>query len=127
MGLSSYDIIGFVPVTDGARAREFYEGVLGLRFVSDDRFAVVMEANGHMVRLAKMDAVTPARYTILGWQVPDIQQAVEALTARDVSFHRYGLPGQDERGIWATPDGSKVAWFSDPDGNVLSISEHPAA
>lgn len=125
MSLASYNIIGFVPTSDSARARSFYEGVLGLRFIEDDGFALVLEANGHMIRVAKMGAFTPAPYTILGWEVPAIEQVVEELTAKGVAFHRYGLPGQDEQGIWASPSGSKVAWFSDPDGNVLSVSQHP--
>ncbi len=125
MGLSSYKIIGFLAITDAARSRQFYENVLGLRFLEDDGFALAMEANGNMIRLAKMETVTPARYTVLGWEVPDIAQRVNELAALGVTFHQYGMPGQNEHGIWASPSGAKVAWFSDPDGNVLSVSQHP--
>jgi len=122
--LGSTNIVAFVPITDGDRARAFYEGVLGLRFVKDDGFAVVFEANGIMVRAAKMKEVAPAQFTILGWQVSDIENVARALRAKGVHFEIFGFFKQDELGIWTAPTGDKVAWFKDPDGNVLSISQH---
>jgi catechol 2,3-dioxygenase-like lactoylglutathione lyase family enzyme len=122
--LGSCNIVAFVPITDGDRARAFYEGALGLRFVKDDGFALVFEANGIMVRAAKMKEVTPAQFTILGWQVSGIEKLAAGLQGKGVQFERYGFLKQDELGIWTAPTGDKVAWFKDPDGNVLSLSEH---
>jgi catechol 2,3-dioxygenase-like lactoylglutathione lyase family enzyme len=122
--LGSTNIVAFVPIKDSAKARAFYEGVLGLRFVKDDGFALVLEANGIMVRAAKMKEFTPAQFTILGWQVSDIEQVVRGLAARGVHFEIFGFFKQDELGIWTAPTGDKVAWFKDPDGNILSVSQH---
>jgi len=122
--LGSTDIVAFVPIKDSERARAFYEGVLGLRFVKDDGFALVLKANGIMVRAAKMKEFTPAQFTILGWQVSDINQVVRELAARGVHFEIFGFFKQDELGIWTAPTGDKVAWFKDPDGNILSVSQH---
>jgi catechol 2,3-dioxygenase-like lactoylglutathione lyase family enzyme len=123
--LDSSKIVAFVPTNDAAKARAFYEGVLGLRFLHDDQFALVFDANGTMIRIARAPKFEPRQFTILGWEVREIEKVVSGLEAKGVKFEKYGLPGQDERGIWAAPGGAKVAWFKDPDGNVLSVSEHP--
>jgi catechol 2,3-dioxygenase-like lactoylglutathione lyase family enzyme len=123
--LGTMKIVAFVPTTDYDKARAFYEGALGLRFVSNDGFAMVLDANGIMIRVVKVE-FTPWPWTILGWEVPDIASAAEALGGRGVKFEIYGFPGQDMNGIWTAPSGDKVAWFKDPDGNTLSISEHIA-
>jgi catechol 2,3-dioxygenase-like lactoylglutathione lyase family enzyme len=122
--LGSIDIIAFVPTKDAERARSFYEGTLGLRFIKDDGFALVLDANGIMVRVAKSPKFTPAQFTILGWQVVNIEKIVAGLKERGVQFERFGFFEQDELGIWTAPTGDKVAWFKDPDGNILSVSEH---
>jgi catechol 2,3-dioxygenase-like lactoylglutathione lyase family enzyme len=122
--LGSNHIVAFVPTTDSNKARAFYEGVLGLKFVDDDGFALVLDANGIMIRVAKVQPFTPAQFTILGWQVSGIEKMVAGLQAKGVRFERYGFLKQDELGVWTAPGGSKVAWFKDPDGNVLSVSEH---
>jgi catechol 2,3-dioxygenase-like lactoylglutathione lyase family enzyme len=122
--LGSTDIIAFVPTKNAGKARSFYEGVLGLQFVSDDDFAMVFDANGIMIRVVKTQQFTPVPYTILGWRVKGIEKVVTALLEKGVHFERFGFFQQDDRGIWITPDGDKVAWFKDPDGNTLSISEH---
>jgi catechol 2,3-dioxygenase-like lactoylglutathione lyase family enzyme len=123
--LGSTKIVAFVPTKDAAKARAFYEGVLGLRFVSDDGFALVFDANGIMLRVATVaPQFTPAQFTILGWQVTGIEKAVAGLQVKGVQFEKYGFLKQDELGIWTTPTGDKVAWFKDPDGNVLSVSQH---
>jgi catechol 2,3-dioxygenase-like lactoylglutathione lyase family enzyme len=122
--LGSKNIVAFVPITDGAKARAFYEGVLGLKFIKDDGFAMVLEANGIMVRAAKMKEVTPAQFTILGWQVTDIENIVRELQKKGVKFEIFGFMKQDDLGIWTASTGDKVAWFKDPDGNVLSVSQH---
>jgi len=122
--LGSTDIIAFVPTKDSAKARSFYEGVLGLRFVSDDGFALVFNANGILIRVVKTQPFTPVEYTILGWRVKGIENMVTGLLEKGVRFERFGFFKQDDLGIWIAPSGDKVAWFKDPDGNTLSISEH---
>ncbi len=122
--LGTTDIVAFVPITDSEKARAFYEGVLGLRFIKDDGFALVLEANGIMIRAAKMKEVTPAQFTILGWQVTNIEDVVRALQQKAVHVEIFGFFKQDDLGIWTAPTGDKVAWFKDPDGNILSVSEH---
>ncbi len=122
--LSESEVMGFIPTKDGTKARAFYEGKLGLRYISDDQFALVVESRGTFIRISKVDNFTPAPFTILGWRVQNIKNEVRDLIARGVSFERFpGLP-QDDLGIWASPTGARVAWFKDPDGNVLSVSQH---
>jgi catechol 2,3-dioxygenase-like lactoylglutathione lyase family enzyme len=126
--LSKYNIVGFVNIVDVARAKEFYRDTLGLRLVSEEPpFALVFEANGIMLRLGMAKELPPARGTVLGWQVPDISAAVKDLGQAGIRFERYEQMKQDELGIWTSPTGAKVAWFKDPDGNILSVSEHPPA
>lgn len=98
--------------------------MLGLRFVKDDGFALVFEANGIMVRAAKMKDFTRAQFTVMGWQVSEIEDVVRALAKKGVRFEIFGFFKQDELGIWTAQNGDKIAWFKDPDGNVLSVSEH---
>ncbi len=118
-------LIGFVPITDGERARTFYADLLGLEFVQDDGFAIVFRSGNNMVRLVRMPAVTPAQFTILGWEAAAaIEDEVRRLAAAGVSFLRFSFFQQDDLGIWTAPNGNKVAWFNDPDGNVLSLSQH---
>jgi catechol 2,3-dioxygenase-like lactoylglutathione lyase family enzyme len=125
--LTSARMIGFVPTMDSTRARDFYEKKLGFQFVSDDQFALVMRAGDNMIRIAKAGKFTPAHYTVLGWEVTRIEDEVRALAARGVVFEKYPFVQDQATGIWTTPNGDKVAWFKDPDGNVLSLSEHVRA
>ena len=122
--LGSTDIVAFVPTRDAGKARAFYEGVLGLRFIKDDGFALVLDANGIMVRVAKAPEFKPLPFTILGWQVSEIENVVRGLQKKGVHFEIFGFFKQDELGIWTAPTGDKVAWFKDPDGNLLSVSQH---
>ena len=119
-------MIGFVTTSDPAKARDFYGDVLGFRLISEDDFALVFDANGTMLRVGKGRKSQPAQHTVLGWEVPDIQAAIRALTGRGVKFEQFNLPfmKQDEHGVWTPPNGDQVAWFKDPDGNTLSISRH---
>ena len=125
-GLSEYKIVGFIPIVDADRAKAFYGNILGLQLISEEPpFAIVFNANGNMVRLTLSKTLPPMVGTVLGWQVPDAAAAVTELQASGVTFERYGFLQQDEQGIWTAPTGAKIAWFKDPDGNILSISEHP--
>jgi catechol 2,3-dioxygenase-like lactoylglutathione lyase family enzyme len=123
--LGSNKIVAFVPTRDSVKARAFYEGTLGLKFIFEDAFALVLDANGIRVRVAKAPEFKPAPFTILGWEVSGIENVVADLMKKGVRFEKFGLPGQDELGIWSAPSGAKVAWFKDPDGNILSLSQHP--
>jgi catechol 2,3-dioxygenase-like lactoylglutathione lyase family enzyme len=121
--LVHHDIIAFIATTQPEQARVFYSEVLRLRLIEDTPFALVFDAHGTMLRIQKVQTFTPARHTVLGWQVVDVHDAVEMLLKRGIIFDRYpGLP-QDEQGIWTSPDGNKIAWFTDPDGNILSLTE----
>ncbi len=116
--------IAFLATTDAERARLFYAGVLGVRLVSDDQFALVFDLAGTTLRLVRVEAFTPQPFTVLGWQVADLDAAIRGLTRAGVAFERFDGLEQDELGAWAAPGGSRIAWFKDPDGNLLSISQH---
>lgn len=128
-GLGRAALVGFVPTLDKAAARAFYEDVLGLRLVVDTPFALVFDANGTTVRVTPVPALTPHPFTTLGWEVTDMTSSVRGLASRGVVFERFENMGieQDADAIWHTPDGATVAWFKDPDGNLLSVSAHPAS
>ena len=126
-GLGAMDIVAFVPTTDPARAREFFETTLGLCLVSEDPFALVFDAHGTSLRVANVSSVKvfrPAPFTILGWAVDDIDATVMALSRRGVRFERFPGMEQDEGGIWTSPSGARIAWFKDPEGNVLSLTQY---
>jgi catechol 2,3-dioxygenase-like lactoylglutathione lyase family enzyme len=122
--LASNHIIAFVSTTQSGKAKHFYADILGLPLISDDPFALVFDANGTMLRVAKVEKFTAQQFTVLGWEVPNIQKAVSEMESKGIQFEKFGLPGQDEHGIWRAPGGARVAWFKDPDGNVLSVSQH---
>lgn len=119
-------MIGFVATNDPEKAKAFYGGVLGFRLLSEDEYAVLFDANGTMLRVARARGFVPAQGTVLGWEVGDIHGAIAELTARGVRFEQFNLPfmKQDEHGVWTPPNGDQVAWFKDPDGNTLSLSRH---
>ena len=121
--LEDSEVIAFVGSADLRQARAFYEQMLGLRVIEYNDFACVFDANGTMLRVTAVAGVARAGYTVLGWRVSDIAAVVRDLTARGVAFLRYDGMEHDESGIWTTPAGDKVAWFADPDGNVLSLTQ----
>ncbi len=121
--LQASAVIAFAASSDLRQARVFYEQVLGLRLVEQNDFACVFDANGTMLRVTAVAEVARPGYTVLGWRVSDIAATVRGLTARRVAFLRYDGMDQDENGVWTTPAGDKVAWFGDPDGNVLSLTQ----
>jgi catechol 2,3-dioxygenase-like lactoylglutathione lyase family enzyme len=121
--LSEASVMSFVATAKPEAARAFYENVLGLTFIEDTPFALVFDLHGTMLRIQKVPRVVATTYTALGWHVADIREAVRELTEAGVTFEWFdGMP-QDDLGIWATPDGSAVAWFKDPDGNILSLAQ----
>lgn len=121
--LGTQTLVAFVATTDSARARAFYERTLGLELVSDDPFALVFNANGTMIRLQKVGEFKAQPFTALGWTVVDIQAVIAALKQKDVVCERFPGMDQDASGIWASPSGARIAWFKDPDGNLLSLTE----
>jgi catechol 2,3-dioxygenase-like lactoylglutathione lyase family enzyme len=122
--LGSEKLAAFVGVSDASRAKAFYRDKLGLRLVSEDSFALAFDANGTNLRVTMVGQVTVAKYTVLGWDVPDIVATAKSLQQAGVKLEIFdGLP-QDELGIWDAPGGTRVAWFKDPDGNILSIAQH---
>jgi catechol 2,3-dioxygenase-like lactoylglutathione lyase family enzyme len=121
--LENAKIVAFAATRDAARARAFYRDTLGLTLVEENSFALVFDANGTMLRVTPVPELTPAKYTVLGWEVPGIAATVKKLAAAGVVFSRFDGMNQDEDGIWTSPGGARVAWFSDPDGNVLSLTQ----
>src|SRR5262245_50234028 len=125
--LADFNLMAFLATTDAARARAFYEGVLGLRFVFEDDFAVVYDIKGVEFRLQQLRELTPQPHTALGWLVAGIDRIVRDVAARSGRFERVPQLGQDAAGIWQSPSGARVAWLRDPDGNLLSLTEKPGA
>jgi predicted enzyme related to lactoylglutathione lyase len=121
--LESSPIVAFAAAADLHRARAFYERVLGLPVAEQDDFACVLDANGTMLRITAVPEVRRSGYTVLGWRVTDIGAAIRDLAARGVVFLRYDGMNQDVDGVWTAPGGGKVAWFADPDGNILSLTQ----
>jgi len=118
-------LIAFVATRDPDRAKKFYRDTLGLGLMSEELpFALVFDAHGTMLRVTIVTELKPAGYTVLGWQTANIVAAARSLQENGVQFERYQGMQQDELGIWTAPGGAKVAWFKDPDGNTLSISQH---
>ena len=122
--LGSAAIVSIIGTARADAAKQFYEGALGLKLLKDDSFAFVFDVDGRELRVSRVPAVVPSTYAVLGFQVKDIAAAIDGLTPKGVKMERFGFFQQDERGIWAAPDGTKVAWFRDPDMNMLSVVQH---
>lgn len=121
--LGSAEMIAFVASSDLDRSSAFYRDTLGLPLVEQGKFACVFDAHGTMLRVTAVPAVVRAEYTVLGWNVPDIRGAVRHLKAAGAPFKRYDGLEQDEDDVWTTPNGDQVAWFADPDGHTLSLTQ----
>lgn len=121
--IGSGELVAFVPATDLGRAREFYGDTLGLDVEDESPFAVVVRSGRVMLRVTKVDGLRPQPFTVLGWSVVDIAATAKSLRDSGVESIRYDGMDQDELGVWTTPDGSRVLWFADPDGNTLSVTQ----
>ncbi|MDT7806768.1 MAG: hypothetical protein QOJ70_581 [Acidobacteriota bacterium] len=121
--LNKSNVVAFAATSRPDSAKSFYQQTLGLRLIMEDAFALVFDANGVMLRVQKVQGHTPPPYTVLGWDVADIDASVKELSGRGVSCERYEWLEQDESGIWSAPSGAKIAWFKDPDGNTLSLTQ----
>jgi len=125
--LGTANIVAFVPTKNPEQARQFYEKTLGLKFIADDKFALVFQSKGVMIRVVDISGFPdykPPPFTVLGWSVDDIGKTVSGLQKKGVKFERYPGLEQDQLGVWTAPGNAKVAWFKDPDGNTLSLSQH---
>jgi catechol 2,3-dioxygenase-like lactoylglutathione lyase family enzyme len=123
--LKSAELVAFVAARDLARSGHFYGDLLGLRLIESSDFANVYEIGGTQLRVTRVETPVAAPYTVLGWRVPDIAATVATLAAAGVQCNRYDGLQQDQHGIWTAPGGSLIAWFSDPDGNTLSLQQSP--
>jgi len=121
--LADKKLKAFIPTIMPDKARSFYRDVLGLELLSEDPFAMEFNANGVLLRVTPVQELKPYEFTILGWNVPDISSLIRSLNSKDIVCEKYSFLKQDDLGIWSAPGGSKVAWFKDPDGNLLSLTE----
>ncbi|GAC1311417.1 MAG: VOC family protein [Mucilaginibacter sp.] len=121
--LANETLKSFVPTIKPAEARVFYQDILGLKLLSEDKYALEFEANGQLLRVITVPELKPHQFTALGWNVKDIKATITALNEKSIFCEKYDFLEQDEFGAWTSPSGAKVAWFKDPDGNVLSLTE----
>ena len=121
--LGSNKVVAFAATAAPARALEFYRDTLGLKLVEETPFAFVFDVKGTMLRLTPVEKVAVAPYTVLGWDVSDITATARRLKDAGVKFNRYPGMEQDALGIWTSPSGARIAWFKDPDGNTLSVTQ----
>ena len=121
--LADKKLKAFVPTTDPQKAKHFYKDLLGLKLLSEDKYALEFDANGTLLRVTTVRELKPHPFTVLGWKVTDISSVIKDLNKKGIFFERYDFLQQDDLGIWEAPGGTKVAWFKDADGNILSLDE----
>ena len=121
--INDANLVAFVATANPDRARAFYRDTLGLTLIDEHDFALVFDSAGTTLRVQKVQSVAPIPYTALGWHVADVHASIHRLVERGVLFQRFPGIDQDDDGVWTTPDGIAVAWFKDPDGNLLSLSQ----
>jgi predicted enzyme related to lactoylglutathione lyase len=121
--LADKELKAFIPTVMPDKAKTFYQDILGLKLLSEDNYALEFNANGVLLRVTMVPELKPQGFTVLGWNVPDISMVINSLNRKGLVCEKYSFLQQDELGIWTSPGGSKVAWFKDPDGNILSLTE----
>jgi len=121
--LADKGLKAFVPTIMPERAKFFYRDILGLKLVAEDNFALLFEGKGTLIRVIVVRKLKPQAFTVLGWSVNNIVKTIKSLNKKGIYCERYNFFKQNKLGVWTTPEGSKVAWFKDPDGNILSLSE----
>ena len=121
--LADKELKAFVPTVKPGEAKTFYKDILGLKLLSEDHYALEFNANGTLLRVIIVQELKPQVFTVLGWNVEDISSAIKSLNIKGIICEKYDFLQQDSLGIWTSPNGSKVAWFKDPDGNILSLTE----
>ena len=124
MPLRNQNTISFLATANARESRAFFENLVGLKFIEETDFTLVFSIAKSHLRIQKVSNISPAPYTSMGWQVDDIEKAVAALRGRGVIFEVYEGLVQDLNGIWTSPTGAKIAWFKDPDGNTLSLTQN---
>lgn len=120
------ELVAFAPSLDLERSARFYRDVLGLELVEQTEYACLFRAGPVRLRVTLVQDLVPHPFTVLGFEVGDVHAALGELTAHGVAANRYDGMDQDEAGVWTAPSGTKVAWFPDPDGNVVSLEQAPA-
>jgi catechol 2,3-dioxygenase-like lactoylglutathione lyase family enzyme len=123
--LANKNLKAFVPTVMPEKAKLFYRDVLGLELLSEDQYALEFEANGTLLRVAIVPEFKPHSFTALGWNLDDIAAEIRSLNEKGVFCEQFGFLEQDELGIWTAPGGAMVAWFKDPDDNLLSLTQNP--
>jgi predicted enzyme related to lactoylglutathione lyase len=121
--LADKELKAFVPTMKPGEAKTFYRDILGLKLLSEDNYALEFNANGTSLRVIIVQELKPQVFTVLGWNVEDISSTIKSLNIKGIVCEKYVFLQQDNLGIWTSPNGSKVAWFKDPDGNILSLTE----
>ncbi len=121
--LADQELKAFVPTMQSDKAKAFYTEILGLKLLSEDKYALEFDANGTLLRVIIVQELKPQVFTVLGWNVENISDVIQSLNKKGVVCEKYAFLEQDELGVWTAPGGSKIAWFKDPDGNVLSLTE----
>ncbi len=117
--------VSFLAIDGVEKAKAFYVETLGLSLVEESPYALVFEHHGHFTRIQIVETLDPAPFTVHGWMVGNIEEKVRSLVSKGITFVIYeGLP-QDQFGIWNSPSGAKIAWFTDPSGNILSLTQAP--
>ncbi len=124
--LNTQNVHAFIPTLDFAKAKAFYGETLGLKQVSENPYAMEFDANGTLLRITLVRELNPHPFTVLGWGVTNIEDEMRELAGKGVVFEKFGLPGQNDKGVWQADETTKVAWFKDPDGNLLSLASSPA-
>ena len=121
--LSSAKVVAFIGTANADQAIEFYRDKLGLKLVEDSQFALVFDANGVMLRVQRVKETVVPPYTALGWEVDDIIATIRTLQGAGVFCERFPGLEQDELGVWQSPASARVAWFKDPSGFILSLTQ----
>jgi len=121
--LADKKLKAFIPTVMPKKAKTFYRDVLGLKLLSEDEYALEFDANGILLRVTTVPSLKPHEFTVLGWNVPDISSLITLMNNKGIICEKYAFLKQDDQGIWTAPGGAKVAWFKDPDGNLLSLTE----
>ncbi len=121
--VSERALIGFVPTLDLERARDFYAEIVGLTLIESNEYACVFDSGGTMLRVTAVGEHVAAPYTVLGWAVDDIEGDIALLSSRGIEFLRYDGMDQNSTGVWTTQGKDRIAWFLDPDSNVLSLTQ----
>lgn len=122
--LTEPKVTAFLPTVKPEKAKQFYQNILGLNLLSEDNYALEFEGNGTMLRITVVPELNPHPFAVLGFKIENIVSQVQMLTNKGVTFERYSSLEQDDLGVWTSPSKAKIAWFKDPDGNLISLTQY---